>query len=381
MDEVYPDRADAPLTSRPSTCWPRSPGSSERSVTTPWSSWPARRVARWSWCRRSGSSSPPARRSSGWSEAPYGGAGSSRRATGRSLWVSNGPWIRTSPTASGMLVDIAERSLAESAFQDPTTAVQAIDRLHDCLRQLARRAVSRRRVITMTTASCASPPGSWTGMPSCAWPSRRSASVGAGSPQVSRRLRAALEDLREVAPPERRAVLEEQLSLFTASAHASIVQPMDLALALDPDRLGLGVNAGVDHDRDRRQGTTAVRARATRVTATGRLTCRTSRSSSRTRRRRRVPERMTTTAGEPVASRPPRSTRHRSQSAAAPRSAAVRHLWTRMVIVDRLSAQTGTGDETGKVIWAEISGADAGKAAADGVAPRVGCARASGPDG
>ena len=40
-----------------------------------------------------------------------------------------------------MLVDIAERSLADSPFLDPTTAVQAIDRLHDCLRQLARRTV------------------------------------------------------------------------------------------------------------------------------------------------------------------------------------------------------------------------------------------------
>lgn len=38
-----------------------------------------------------------------------------------------------------MLVDIAERSLADSPFLDPTTAVQAIDRLHDCLRQMARR--------------------------------------------------------------------------------------------------------------------------------------------------------------------------------------------------------------------------------------------------
>jgi uncharacterized membrane protein len=38
-----------------------------------------------------------------------------------------------------MLVDIAERSLADSPFLDPTTAVQAIDRLHDCLRQLAPR--------------------------------------------------------------------------------------------------------------------------------------------------------------------------------------------------------------------------------------------------
>ncbi len=39
-----------------------------------------------------------------------------------------------------MLVDIAERSLADSPYVDPTTAVQAIDRLHDGLRQLARRA-------------------------------------------------------------------------------------------------------------------------------------------------------------------------------------------------------------------------------------------------
>ena len=43
-----------------------------------------------------------------------------------------------------MLVDIAERSLADSPFLDPTTAVQAIDRLHDCLRQLARATVPGR---------------------------------------------------------------------------------------------------------------------------------------------------------------------------------------------------------------------------------------------
>ena len=40
-----------------------------------------------------------------------------------------------------LLVDIAERSISESPFQDPTTAVQAIDRLHDCLRQLAARPI------------------------------------------------------------------------------------------------------------------------------------------------------------------------------------------------------------------------------------------------
>ena len=38
-----------------------------------------------------------------------------------------------------LLVDVAERSLSDSPFLDPTTAVQAIDRLHDILRQLVRR--------------------------------------------------------------------------------------------------------------------------------------------------------------------------------------------------------------------------------------------------
>lgn len=40
-----------------------------------------------------------------------------------------------------MLVDMGERALADSPFLDPTTAVQAIDRLHDGLRQLALRVI------------------------------------------------------------------------------------------------------------------------------------------------------------------------------------------------------------------------------------------------
>ncbi len=45
-----------------------------------------------------------------------------------------------------MLVDMAIRSLSESPFSDPTTAVQCIDRLHDGLRQLAGRDPRQRRV-------------------------------------------------------------------------------------------------------------------------------------------------------------------------------------------------------------------------------------------
>ena len=40
-----------------------------------------------------------------------------------------------------LLVDMAERSLSESPFLDPTTAVQCIDRLHDGLRQLSGRVI------------------------------------------------------------------------------------------------------------------------------------------------------------------------------------------------------------------------------------------------
>ena len=141
-----------------------------------------------------------------------------------------------------LLVDIAERSLSESAFQDPTTAVQAIDRLHDILRQLARRPFSDGRVLdedgeirllvkTMT----------WENYVHLAFDEIRMA--GAGSPQVSRRLVAALMDLRRVALPERIEVLDEQVELLRAATVEAMDDERDVRFALDPDREGLGAAA------------------------------------------------------------------------------------------------------------------------------------------
>jgi len=138
-----------------------------------------------------------------------------------------------------LLVDIAERSLSESPFQDPTTAVQAIDRLHDILRQLARRAFSdggirgedgeiRLRLKMMT----------WEDYVHLAFDEIRMA--GAGSPQVSRRLVAALADLRGVALPERVDVLDEQAGLLRAATVEAMDDERDVRFALDPDREGLG---------------------------------------------------------------------------------------------------------------------------------------------
>src|SRR4051812_26284045 len=62
--------------------------------------------------------------------------------------------------------------------------------------------------------------------------------AGAGSPQVARRLRAALEDLRTVASPERRPPLERQLKLLDEAVRRAYDDDVDAALV--PDMQGIG---------------------------------------------------------------------------------------------------------------------------------------------
>ena len=89
-----------------------------------------------------------------------------------------------------MLVDMAERSLSDSPFLDPTTAVQAIDRLHDGLRQLAVRDHTRRTALRRhRPAAVTVPVMDWDAYVHLAFDEIRLA--GAQSPQVSRRLTAA----------------------------------------------------------------------------------------------------------------------------------------------------------------------------------------------
>lgn len=119
-----------------------------------------------------------------------------------------------------LLVDIAERSLSDGPFQDPTTAVQAIDRLHDCLRQLAPRPFPDGKhrdeagVVRLVTHTM-----SWEDYVHLAFDEIRLA--GAKSPQIVRRLRSALEDLLAVAPPERKRSLKEQLDLLETKVEGS----------------------------------------------------------------------------------------------------------------------------------------------------------------
>ena len=70
--------------------------------------------------------------------------------------------------------------------------------------------------------------------------------AGAGSPQVSRRLKAALTDLRSIAPPERVGVLDEQLELLVSATERSMEDERDAEMALRSDREGIGAAAALD---------------------------------------------------------------------------------------------------------------------------------------
>jgi uncharacterized membrane protein len=136
-------------------------------------------------------------------------------------------------------VDIAERSLSDGPFLDPTTAVQAIDRLHDCLRQLAPRPFPDGRYRDKTgEVRLLVPSMTWEDYVHLAFDEIRMA--GAGSPQVTRRLRAALEDLLTIAPLERKACLQEQLDLLQSGIRDAITGASDRSSCSRRDAKGLG---------------------------------------------------------------------------------------------------------------------------------------------
>ena len=143
-----------------------------------------------------------------------------------------------------LLVDIAQRSLADSPLQDPTTAVQAIDRIHDILRQLVRRPFpDGRHRDHAGTVRLTTPAMSWEAYVLLATEEIRLA--GAGSPQVTRRLRAALTDLRSIAPPERTGIIDRQFELLETAVESALEDERDIELALSDDPQGLGAAAAL----------------------------------------------------------------------------------------------------------------------------------------
>jgi uncharacterized membrane protein len=105
------------------------------------------------------------------------------------------------------LVDIALRALSPGT-NDPTTAVQALDRIHDLLRRLIRRDLGSPVGVPGGPARVIVPRPSWDDVVVLALEEIRIA--GRDQVQVVRRIHALLDDLEQIAPPRRRAALAAQ---------------------------------------------------------------------------------------------------------------------------------------------------------------------------
>jgi uncharacterized membrane protein len=141
------------------------------------------------------------------------------------------------------LVDIAERSIAQP-FNDPTTTLQALHRLHDLVRMLGVRPLPPGEhrdsdgVVRLVERTL-----SWDGYVRLAFDEIRLA--GASTPQVTRRLAAALYDLKTVVPADRQAPLDRQLRLLSAAVHRAYADEEDVIAALTPDTEGIGSGGDV----------------------------------------------------------------------------------------------------------------------------------------
>lgn len=136
------------------------------------------------------------------------------------------------------LSDIALRALS-SAINDPTTAVQALDRVVQFLAALSRRpldaALHRDRAGAVRLVQ---PVPGWTELVDLGFTEVRVCAPG--NPQVCRRMLAGLDDLLLLAPPERREPLLRHRELLRQAIVLTAPTPADREFALRPDRQGIG---------------------------------------------------------------------------------------------------------------------------------------------
>jgi uncharacterized membrane protein len=175
----------------------------------------------------------------------YGGASAiNDRQLLASVALGSERTLEQDPTfAFRILVDIAIKALSP-AINDPTTAVLAIDQLHRLLRLVGMRHVSREeicdkggelRLIFLTP--------NWEDFVHLACTEIRH--CGAGSIQITRRMRSMLENLMHTLPTHRHPELRKQLELLDRAIEGHYAFAEDRALARIPDPQGLGGAVGV----------------------------------------------------------------------------------------------------------------------------------------
>jgi uncharacterized membrane protein len=127
------------------------------------------------------------------------------------------------------LVDIAEKALSP-AINDPTTAVQVLDRIHDLLRRVAcAPEPSGHHRDGQGTLRLVVPVAGWDALVGLACDEIRY--YGGGSHQVQRKMRAMLDDLERLVEGPRRAPLGRQRRLLDAAAARHFLDEEDLRSA------------------------------------------------------------------------------------------------------------------------------------------------------
>ncbi|MEV5685749.1 DUF2254 domain-containing protein [Streptomyces sp. NPDC052164] len=136
------------------------------------------------------------------------------------------------------LSDIALRALS-AAVNDPTTAVQCLDRIVQFLAAVVRLPLGavHHRDKTGRVRLVQDVPG-WTDLVDLAFEEIRGCS--AGTPQVTRRLLAGIDDLLLLAPEERRRPLLRHRALLVQAVERTVPEAAEREFALSPDHQGIG---------------------------------------------------------------------------------------------------------------------------------------------
>jgi uncharacterized membrane protein len=136
------------------------------------------------------------------------------------------------------LSDIGLRALSP-AVNDPTTAVQCVDRIVQFLAAAAHRplgAVHHRDRDGVVRLVQDGP--EWADLVDLGFAEIRGQAVG--DPQVSRRLMAAFDDLLGLVPDDRREPLERHRALLVQAVERGVTEAAERVFALTPDRQGIG---------------------------------------------------------------------------------------------------------------------------------------------
>jgi len=137
-----------------------------------------------------------------------------------------------------IIVDIASKALSP-AINDPTTGVLALDQLHRLLGAVARRRLDTGQVHDGGGAlRLAYRTPDWDDFVNLAVTEIRQ--FGRGSIQIVRRMRAMLEHLIQVVPPQRVALLRAELELLSRGVDQDFRDPEDRRRAAVADSLGVG---------------------------------------------------------------------------------------------------------------------------------------------